>query len=99
MIFSIQQQIAYLSQGTTLEAGSIILTGGSILSLCLMCHINNPYQSYFPMAYVTRSLTKMPGTPAGIGCLHRPPKALRHGDVFCVHIEKIGTLINTVRYE
>ena len=27
MIFSIQQQIAYLSQGTTLERGSIILTG------------------------------------------------------------------------
>ncbi|RYC64505.1 hypothetical protein CHU98_g1701 [Xylaria longipes] len=27
MIFSLRQQIAYLSQGTTLEAGSIILTG------------------------------------------------------------------------
>lgn len=27
MIFSVKQQIAYLSQGTTLEAGSIILTG------------------------------------------------------------------------
>ncbi|KAI2624442.1 5-carboxymethyl-2-hydroxymuconate isomerase [Xylaria nigripes] len=27
MIFSVRQQIAYLSQGTTLEAGSIILTG------------------------------------------------------------------------
>lgn len=27
MIFSIRQQIAYLSQGTTLEAGTIILTG------------------------------------------------------------------------
>lgn len=27
MIFTLRQQIAYLSQGTTLEAGSIILTG------------------------------------------------------------------------
>lgn len=27
MIFSIRQQIAYLSQGTTLEAGTIILPG------------------------------------------------------------------------
>jgi len=27
MIFNIRQQIAYLSKGTTLEAGSIILTG------------------------------------------------------------------------
>jgi 2-keto-4-pentenoate hydratase/2-oxohepta-3-ene-1,7-dioic acid hydratase in catechol pathway len=27
MIFSIRKQISYLSQGTTLEAGSIILTG------------------------------------------------------------------------
>lgn len=27
MIFTVRQQIAYLSQGTTLEAGSIILTG------------------------------------------------------------------------
>jgi 2-keto-4-pentenoate hydratase/2-oxohepta-3-ene-1,7-dioic acid hydratase in catechol pathway len=27
MIFSIRKQISYLSQGTTLEAGTIILTG------------------------------------------------------------------------
>lgn len=27
MIFSVRQQIAYLSQGTTLEAGTVILTG------------------------------------------------------------------------
>lgn len=27
MIFGIKKQISYLSQGTTLEAGSIILTG------------------------------------------------------------------------
>ena len=27
LVFSIQQQIAYFSQGTTLEAGTIILTG------------------------------------------------------------------------
>jgi 2-keto-4-pentenoate hydratase/2-oxohepta-3-ene-1,7-dioic acid hydratase in catechol pathway len=27
MIFSIKKQISYLSQGTTLEAGTVILTG------------------------------------------------------------------------
>ena len=27
MIFNLRQQIAYFSQGTTLEAGSLILTG------------------------------------------------------------------------
>ena len=27
MIFTVKQQIAYFSQGTTLEAGTIILTG------------------------------------------------------------------------
>lgn len=27
MVFSIKQTIAYLSQGTTLEAGTVILTG------------------------------------------------------------------------
>ncbi|KAL2833547.1 hypothetical protein BJY01DRAFT_253436 [Aspergillus pseudoustus] len=64
MIFSIRAQIAYLSQGTTLEAGTIILTG----------------------------------TPAGIGAVRTPRIVLRDGDEICVQLEKVGTLVNQVRY-
>lgn len=65
MIFDVRKQISYLSQGTTLEAGTIFLTG----------------------------------TPAGIGYFREPRRVLRDGDNISVEIEKIGTLVNTVRYE
>lgn len=65
MIFSIKKQMAYLSQGTTLEAGSIILTG----------------------------------TPAGIGFFRKPRVFLQDGGDVRVEIEKIGTLVNKIRYE
>jgi len=65
MIFNVRKQISYLSQGTTLEAGTIILTG----------------------------------TPAGIGYFHKPVVVLKDGGDSRVHIEKIGTLINRIRYE
>ncbi|KAK9784305.1 putative 5-carboxymethyl-2-hydroxymuconate isomerase [Seiridium cardinale] len=65
MIFDIKKQIAYLSQGTTLEAGSIILTG----------------------------------TPAGIGFFRKPRVFLQDGSDVRVEIEKIGTLVNKIRYE
>lgn len=65
MIFSIKKQISFLSQGTTLEPGTIFLTG----------------------------------TPAGIGYFREPRVVLRNEDEIRVGIEKIGTLINRVRYE
>ncbi|KAL5358316.1 hypothetical protein BJX96DRAFT_173329 [Aspergillus floccosus] len=65
MIFSVRKQISYLSQGTTLEAGTIILTG----------------------------------TPAGIGYFRQPKVSLRDGDEICVEIDKIGTLVNKIRYD
>jgi 2-keto-4-pentenoate hydratase/2-oxohepta-3-ene-1,7-dioic acid hydratase in catechol pathway len=65
MIFNIRKQISYLSQGTTLEAGSIFLTG----------------------------------TPAGIGFFRNPKVVLENKGDIRVEIEKIGTLINKVRYE
>jgi len=65
MIFNIRKQISYLSQGTTLEAGTIFLTG----------------------------------TPKGIGFLRKPRVVLEDGGDSRVYIEKIGTLINKVRYE
>ena len=65
MIFDVRKQVSYLSQGTTLEAGTIFLTG----------------------------------TPAGIGHFRKPPVVLQDGGDIRVHIEKIGTLVNKVRYE
>ena len=65
MIFDIKKQISYLSQGTTLEAGTIFLTG----------------------------------TPAGIGFFRKPQVVLEDGGDIRVYIEKIGTLVNKVRYE
>lgn len=64
-IFSIKKQIAYLSQGTTLEAGTIFLTG----------------------------------TPAGIGYFRKPQVVLENQGDIRVYIDKIGTLINKVKYE
>lgn len=65
MIFDIKKQISYLSQGTTLEAGTILLTG----------------------------------TPAGIGYFRQPRVVLEDGGDIRVYIERIGTLVNKVRYE
>ena len=65
MIFNVRKQISYLSQGTTLEAGTIFLTG----------------------------------TPAGIGFVRKPAVVLQDGGDIRVQIDKIGTLINKVRYE
>jgi 2-keto-4-pentenoate hydratase/2-oxohepta-3-ene-1,7-dioic acid hydratase in catechol pathway len=65
MIFDIKKQISYLSQGTTLEAGTIFLTG----------------------------------TPAGIGYFRDPRVVLEDGGDIRVWIEKIGTLVNKVKYE
>lgn len=65
MIFSIAEQISYLSQGTTIEAGTIFLTG----------------------------------TPAGIGYFREPRVVLKDGGDIRIWIEKIGTLVNKIRYE
>lgn len=65
MIFQISKQISYLSQGTTIEAGTVFLTG----------------------------------TPAGIGFLRKPKVVLEDGGDIRVWVEKIGTLVNKVRYE
>ena len=65
MIFNIKKQISYLSQGTTLEKGTIFLTG----------------------------------TPAGIGYFREPRVVLEDGGDIRVWIDKIGTLVNKVKYQ
>lgn len=41
----------------------------------------------------------MTGTPSGVGFARTPPVFLRAGDVVEVEIERIGTILNTVRFE
>lgn len=65
MIFSVRKQISSLSRGTTLEAGTVVLTG----------------------------------TPAGIGYFHKPRVSLEAGSQIEIQIEKIGTLVNKVKYD
>lgn len=65
MIFSVRKQISSLSRGTTLEAGTVVLTG----------------------------------TPAGIGYFHNPRVSLEAGSQIEIQIEKIGTLVNKVKYD
>lgn len=65
MIFSVKRQIASLSRGTILEAGTLVLTG----------------------------------TPAGIGYFKKPRVALEDGSKIEVRIQKIGTLVNKIKYE
>ncbi|KNB12257.1 hypothetical protein FOXG_11883 [Fusarium oxysporum f. sp. lycopersici 4287] len=65
MIFSVRKQISSLSRGTTLEAGTVVLTG----------------------------------TPAGIGYFHNPRVSLEAGSQIEIQIEKIGTLVNEVKYD
>jgi 2-keto-4-pentenoate hydratase/2-oxohepta-3-ene-1,7-dioic acid hydratase in catechol pathway len=65
MIFDVRKRVSYLSQGTTLGAGTLFLMR----------------------------------TPAGIGYFREPMVVLEDGGDIRVEIEKIGTLVNKVRYE
>ena len=66
-------------------------------------------QMYFSVAtiisYLSRSFTLEPGdviatgTPAGVGAFRDPPRFLGDGDRVTVEIERIGTLVNTCRFE
>jgi len=65
LIFGIPEIISFISQGTTLQKGSLIMTG----------------------------------TPSGVGMGMNPPQYLKDGDVMEVEIEKLGTLVNTIKFE
>ena len=64
---------------------------------------------YFSVAtiisYLSRSFTLEPGdviatgTPAGVGAFRDPPRFLGDGERVTVEIERIGTLVNTCRFE
>ncbi len=54
------------------------------------------------VSYLSQGITLEPGdviasgTPDGVGVFRKPPVLLKHGDVFEVRIEKLGTLRNPV---
>ena len=53
------------------------------------------------VSYISQGITLEPGdviatgTPEGVGVFRRPPVLLKHGDVFEVEVEGLGTLSNT----
>lgn len=65
MIFSVRQIVAHLSRGTTLRAGTAVMTG----------------------------------TPSGVGLFREPKGFVGDGDLVEVHVEGIGSLVNTMRFE
>jgi 2-keto-4-pentenoate hydratase/2-oxohepta-3-ene-1,7-dioic acid hydratase in catechol pathway len=53
------------------------------------------------VSYISQGITLEPGdviatgTPEGVGVFRKPPVLLKHGDVFEVEVEGLGTLANT----
>lgn len=93
LIFSVPKIVSFLSQGTTLPPGTIILTG------CVSSRRLEEVQ----LAHVTdspsRSSRFLPprSTPAGVGWSSEPQTLLKDGDDFRVFVSHgVGTLINQV---
>lgn len=86
LIFPITKLISFLSQGTTLPAGTVILTGWVKCTKCRHGHV---------------SLSSCNNrTPAGVGWTKNPRKLLRDGTEFRVHVSHgVGTLINKIKAE
>lgn len=67
---------------------------------------SNTRNMIFDISYIINDLSKgmelkagdiiLTGTPSGVGFGFNPPKFLESGDVVECHIDKIGTLVNTV---
>jgi 2-keto-4-pentenoate hydratase/2-oxohepta-3-ene-1,7-dioic acid hydratase in catechol pathway len=104
LIFNIPRIISFLSRGTTLKAGTLILTGVSPHPLSPPSLTSTPAGS--------SSLTSAPiltnatdrrmrsQTPAGIGWFFSPKETLHDGDQFTVEISGgLGSLINLVEFE
>ena len=88
MIFSVPELIAFLSQGTTLLPGTIILTGAQLL----------PRQIFAQLcaAWGLTGAVWGSGTPEGVGFTREPPRHLAPGDTVTVAVEGIGELTNPV---
>jgi 2-keto-4-pentenoate hydratase/2-oxohepta-3-ene-1,7-dioic acid hydratase in catechol pathway len=85
MIFDCAYLISYLSSGTTLEKGSVIMTG------------TPSGKPRTPYGHSAKTRANAPST--GVGAGMKPPKWLVPGTRMDVVIDKIGTLRNTVLFE
>ena len=83
LIFDCAYLISYLSQGTTLQKGSVIMTGTPGGT----CHVVSRFFAN----------TKLTGTGVGNGL--KPPQYLTPGTVMEVTVSKIGTLRNGVVFD
>lgn len=85
LLFDCAYLISYLSTGTTLQAGSVIMTG-TPGGECFQCQMS-------PVKMDTNNFARI-GTGAG----QTPPQWLKPGDDVDVRVSKIGTLRNGVEY-
>ena len=93
MIFSVPELIAFLSQGTTLLPGTIILTGAHQL---LPDRFLRNFFAQLCAAWVLMGAGWGSGTPEGVGFTREPPRHLAPGDTVTVAVEGIGELTNPV---
>lgn len=83
LVFSIPALIAHLSSGTTLQKGSVIMTGTPGGKFCYLSSV--------------RGLANEMGK-SGVGAGQDPPKYLVPGTQMEVKISEIGTLKNGVEF-
>lgn len=94
LAFTVPHLIAFLSSGTTLQKGSVIMTGtpGGIFPFFL-------FLSSRGRAGKELNLANPRMQPAGIGSRMSPPRWLCVGTQMEVRIDKIGTLRNGVEFQ
>ncbi len=85
LLFGCAYLVSYLSTGTTLQKGSVIMTGTPGGKLMLI-----PRGNLGTYIYLLNWI--------GVGAGMNPPKYLVPGTVVEVHIPEIGTLRNRVRF-
>jgi 2-keto-4-pentenoate hydratase/2-oxohepta-3-ene-1,7-dioic acid hydratase in catechol pathway len=85
LLFDCAYLIEYLSQGTTLQKGSVIMTG-------------TPGGMYALEQPTATHSTKIMARYLGVGNGMKPPQFLTPGTVMEVTVSKIGTLRNGVEF-
>lgn len=91
MIFGVKKLVAFLSQGTTLRKGSLIMTGTPSGEL-------STFSGQLAESPVLSLLIHCADNDAGVAMGMKEPKWLKHGDEVEVYIEKIGTLRNRIAF-
>lgn len=95
MIWSVAQIVEHLSRGSTLRAGTAIMTGEWCLDLSFFYFGSEIYGGWDLFFADVIS----PGTPSGVGLFMDPPGFLKNGDVVEIEVEKIGVLRNKIVFD